>query len=89
MLENIKNQADNSLMPTYAHFPVSIESGNGATFIDSEGNEVIDFGSSIGVNSLGYNNEGWIYHLRRKFRCWKKIGKKTCLQFQICLVCSG
>ena len=59
-LEIIKNQADNSLMPTYAHFPVSIEKGNGATFIDSEGNEVIDFGSGIGVNSLGYNNEGWI-----------------------------
>ena len=60
MLENIKSQADNSLMPTYAHFPVSIEKGNGATFIDSEGNEVIDFGSGIGVNSLGYNNDGWI-----------------------------
>ena len=59
-LENIKTQADNSLMPTYAHFPVSIESGNGATFKDSEGNDVIDFGSGIGVNSLGYNNEGWI-----------------------------
>ena len=28
-LENIKNQADNALMPTYAHFPVSIESGSG------------------------------------------------------------
>ena len=60
MLENIKSQADNSLMPTYAHFPVSIEKGNGATFVDSEGNEVIDFGSGIGVNSLGYNNKGWI-----------------------------
>ena len=59
-LNSIKSQADNSLMPTYAHFPVSIEKGNGATFIDSEGNEVIDFGSGIGVNSLGYNNEGWI-----------------------------
>lgn len=59
-LELIKNQADNSLMPTYAHFPVSIEKGNGATFIDSEGNEVVDFGSGIGVNSLGYNNEGWV-----------------------------
>lgn len=60
MLENIKNLADNSLMPTYAHFPVSIEKGSGATFIDSEGKQVIDFGSGIGVNSLGYNNEGWI-----------------------------
>ncbi len=59
-LDNIKNQADNSLMPTYAHFPVSIEKGNGATFKDSEGNDVIDFGSGIGVNSLGYNNVGWI-----------------------------
>ena len=59
-LENIKNLADNSLMPTYAHFPVSIESGKGATFVDSEGNEVIDFGSGIGVNSLGYNNDGWV-----------------------------
>ncbi len=59
-LDIIKSQADNSLMPTYAHFPVSIEKGNGATFIDSEGNEVIDFGSGIGVNSLGYNNDGWI-----------------------------
>ena len=59
-LELIKSQADNSLMPTYAHFPVSIEKGNGATFIDSEDNEVIDFGSGIGVNSLGYNNEGWV-----------------------------
>ena len=59
-LEMIKTQADNALMPTYAHFPVSIESGNGATFIDSEGKEVIDFGSGIGVNSLGYNNEGWV-----------------------------
>lgn len=59
-LDYIKNSADNSLMPTYAHFPVSIEKGNGATFIDSEGNEVIDFGSGIGVNSLGYNNKGWM-----------------------------
>ncbi len=59
-LDIIKNQADNSLMPTYAHFPVSIEKGSGATFQDSEGNQVIDFGSGIGVNSLGYNNEGWI-----------------------------
>ena len=59
-LESIKNKADSYLMPTYAHFPISVEKGNGATLIDSEGNEVIDFGSGIGVNSLGYNNEGWL-----------------------------
>ncbi len=59
-LDIIKNQADNSLMPTYAHFPISLESGKGATLVDSEGNEVVDFGAGIGVNSLGYNNEGWL-----------------------------
>lgn len=59
-LDIIKNTADEFLMPTYAHFPVAVESGKGATFTDSDGNEVIDFGSGIGVNSLGYNNEGWI-----------------------------
>lgn len=59
-LENIKNQADGALMPTYAHFPVSLEKGQGSTLIDSEGNEVIDFGSGIGVNSLGFNNEKWV-----------------------------
>ncbi len=59
-LENIKKQADENLMPTYAHFPVSLEKGNGATLTDSEGNEIIDFGSGIGVNSLGFNNEKWV-----------------------------
>lgn len=58
--EQIKNQADSALMPTYAHFPVSLEKGQGATIINSEGNEVIDFGSGIGVNALGFNNPAWI-----------------------------
>lgn len=58
--EQIKNQADSALMPTYAHFPVSLEKGQGATIINSEGNEVIDFGSGIGVNALGFNNHAWI-----------------------------
>lgn len=58
--EQIKNQADSALMPTYAHFPVSLERGQGATIINSEGYEVIDFGSGIGVNALGFNNPAWI-----------------------------
>ena len=59
-LDIIKTQADKSLMPTYAHFPISLEKGSGATLVDSENNEVIDFGSGIGVNSLGFNNEKWV-----------------------------
>lgn len=59
-LNDIKNKADEYLMPTYAHFTVALDSGNGATFTDCDGNAVTDFGSGIGVCSLGYNNENWI-----------------------------
>ncbi|MCR4925651.1 MAG: aspartate aminotransferase family protein [Clostridiales bacterium] len=58
--EQVKNKADNALMPTYAHFSVALEKGKGATLTDVEGKEYIDFTSGIGVNSLGYADEGWI-----------------------------
>ena len=48
------------LMPTYKRFPVVLESGSGATATDVEGNSYIDFGAGIGVNSLGYCDEGWV-----------------------------
>lgn len=56
----IKTAADEYLMPTYAHYPVSLESGKGATLCDADGSEIIDFGAGIGVISLGYNNEAWV-----------------------------
>ena len=58
--DKIKSSADEFLMPTYAHFPVTVESGKGATLTDADGNEMIDFGAGIGVASLGYNNENWL-----------------------------
>lgn len=58
--DEIKASADEFLMPTYAHFPVAIESGDGATLKDADGKETIDFGAGIGVASLGYNNEKWL-----------------------------
>lgn len=57
--EEIKNTADNSLMPTYAHFPAAIQNGNGATLFGSNGKKYIDFTSGIGVSSLGYADEKW------------------------------
>ena len=58
--DEIKALEDKYLMPTYAHFPVSLESGEGATFVNSEGGRVIDFGSGIGVTALGTANEKWL-----------------------------
>ena len=59
-LDEIQKQYDAALMPTYGRFPVALASGHGATAIDVEGRAYIDFGSGIGVNALGYCDEGWV-----------------------------
>lgn len=46
-------------MPTYGRFSVALEQGKSATVRDAEGREYIDFGSGIGVNSLGYADPEW------------------------------
>ena len=59
-LDVIQKQHDAALMPTYGRFPVALASGHGATAIDVEGRAYLDFGSGIGVNALGYCDEGWV-----------------------------
>jgi acetylornithine/N-succinyldiaminopimelate aminotransferase len=59
-LEYIKSTEHEYLMPTYGRFEVAIESGKGATLTDIDGKSYIDFGSGIGVNSLGYADEKWV-----------------------------
>lgn len=58
-LSEIKREEKTYLMPTYGRFDIAIESGHGAVAVGSDGREYIDFGSGIGVNSLGYANRGW------------------------------
>ncbi len=48
-----------SVLPTYNRFPVAITSGHGATAVDFDGREYIDFTSGIGVNSLGFCDPEW------------------------------
>lgn len=45
---------------TYKRFPVTLVKGKGALAYDPEGKEYVDFTSGIGVNALGYANEGWV-----------------------------
>ena len=56
----IKALEARTTMPTYGRFDVAIESGKGATAVDFDGKEYIDFGAGIGVNCLGYCDEGWV-----------------------------
>lgn len=48
------------MMHTYGRFNVAIESGKGAVAKDIDGKEYIDFTTGIGVNALGYCDDGWV-----------------------------
>lgn len=58
--EKIIQQNAECIMPSYARYPVSLVSGNGVRVTDSDGKTYLDMGSGIGVNSLGYCDEGWV-----------------------------
>lgn len=45
---------------TYARFPIDIVSGKGSLVTDSDGNEYIDLGSGIAVNTFGVADDEWI-----------------------------
>ncbi|MBE6773189.1 MAG: aspartate aminotransferase family protein [Ruminococcaceae bacterium] len=58
--EKIQSKDKQYVANTYGRFPVAIEKGKGATCYDFDGKKYIDFSSGIGVNSLGFCDEGWI-----------------------------
>lgn len=45
---------------TYARFPICLVSGNGSLVYDENGNEYIDLGTGIAVNTFGYSDKEWI-----------------------------
>lgn len=56
--EEIQQIEKESLMPTYGRFAACLEKGKGARAWDLDGKEYIDFTSGIGVNSLGFCDDG-------------------------------
>ena len=58
--DKIKALDDEYVAHTYGRFPVGIKEGKGSTCYDFDGKKYIDFSSGIGVNSLGFCDEGWI-----------------------------
>ena len=56
--EESKQLDECSFMPTYGRFGAVLVSGKNATGVGCEGKEDSDFGSGIGVNSLGWADEG-------------------------------
>ncbi len=57
--DNVLNTYNESVVATYARFPLCIASGKGSVCTDIDGKEYIDFTTGIGVNSLGFCDDGW------------------------------
>ena len=58
--EDIKNWMTPMSCTPYGRYNVAIDHGKGAICCDPAGKSYIDFTSGIGVNSLGFADEGWV-----------------------------
>ena len=56
----IKSRDEEYVVHSYGRFPVALTEGKNALCRDADGREYVDFTSGIGVNSLGFCDQGWI-----------------------------
>lgn len=56
-LDHIKALDQAYVLPTYARADIAFIKGQGARMQDTQGKDYIDFGSGIGVSSLGHNHK--------------------------------
>lgn len=89
------------IMHTYGRYDVALKSGKGAVAYDEDGKRYIDVSSGIGVNSLGYCDDGWvkavstqagtIQHMSNYFYCAQasELAEKLCKLTGLAKVCFG
>ena len=56
----IQNLDKNNIAGTYGRYDLVIDHGKGSRCVSVDGKEYIDFTSGIGVNCLGYCDDGWV-----------------------------
>ncbi|OPZ65108.1 MAG: Acetylornithine aminotransferase [Firmicutes bacterium ADurb.Bin506] len=71
--DELKERDERYIMHTYARYQVSIARGKNATCYDHDGRELIDFTSGIGVNCLGFADEGWVAAVSRQLAAVQHI----------------
>ena len=98
---NTKEKDQKYIMHTYGRYDVALKSGKGAVAYDENGKKYIDVSSGIGVNSLGYCNDGWvaaiskqagtIQHMSNYFYCEQasNLAEKRCTLADMAKVCFG
>jgi acetylornithine aminotransferase len=64
--EELKRDADQYLMNTYARSPISIVRGRGSRVYDLEGREYLDFVAGIAVNALGHGHPDLVAAIQKQ-----------------------
>ena len=80
--EEIKSDEQRYMVHAYGRFDAALVSGKGAVAKDSEGREYVDFTSGIGVNSLGYCDEGWTKAVSEQAATLQHISNLYCSPLQ-------
>ncbi len=57
---SIKEKDSLYIANTYFRFPIVLKEGNGSTVLDVDGNEYIDLGTGIAVNTFGFSDSEWV-----------------------------
>ena len=98
---NTKDKDLKYIMHTYGRYDVELKSGKGSTAYDADGKKYIDVSSGIGVNSLGYCDDGWvktianqagtIQHMSNYFYCEQasNLAEKLCTLTGFSKICFG
>ncbi len=65
---DIKKMDQEKIVGTYGRYDLVADSGKGAVCVDEEGKEYIDFTAGIGVNSLGFCDDGWVKAVTKQLK---------------------
>lgn len=98
---NTKEKDLKYIMHTYGRYDVALAKGKGAVVYDEDGKRYIDVASGIGVNSLGFCDDGWvkavteqastIQHMSNYFYCEQasNLAERLCMLTGLAKVCFG
>ena len=60
LFDKLKNDENEYILHSYGSVDVALDKGKNAVEWDADGKKYIDFTSGIGVNSLGFADDGWV-----------------------------
>lgn len=98
---NTKEKDLKYIMHTYGRYDVALAKGKGAVAYDENGKRYVDVASGIGVNSLGFCDDGWvqaitkqaseIQHMSNYFYCGQAstLAERLCTLTGLAKVCFG